>query len=193
MSAAQAMSHAEQADLETDDDDGVSLGEIAAALRERLALPTVGPLVAGVLAQGITYLIAPTLTAVTPFMPPQQALSGAAAALAALGPLAGMAGGAGGTRNTGDRNVALMRSVTVSDHLIERFKLMDVYESKFRVDARNDLNKNVRISLGKKDGLINVAVDDTSPQQAAEVRLQVTRGSLTDSAPEVRQIGRAHV
>ena len=169
MSAAQAMRHAEQADLEADDDDGMSLGRIVAALRERLALLTVAPLVAGALALGITYLIAPTFTAVTTFMPPQQAQSGVASALAALGPLAGLAGGAVGASNTGDRYVALMQSVTVSDRLIERFKLMEVYESKFRVNARKDLSKNVRIVLGKKDGLIKVEVDDTSPQRAADI------------------------
>ena len=126
MSAAQAIGHAEQADLEAHaEDEGMTLGEMGAALRERLVLLTVAPLAAGVLALGITYLIAPTFTAVTTFMPPQQAQSGAASALAALGPLAGLAGGAIGTSNTGDRYVALMQSVTVSDRLIERFKLME--------------------------------------------------------------------
>jgi len=170
MSAAQAMSRAEQTELEeADDDEGMTLGEMVAALRERLILLTVGPLVVGALALGITSLIAPTFTAVTTFMPPQQSQSGAAAALAALGPLASLAGGAGGASHTGDRYVALMQSVTVSDRLIERFKLMEVYESKFRVDARKALSSSVRISLGKKDGLIKVEVDDTSPQRAADI------------------------
>ena len=170
MSAAQAMNQAAQADQEADvEDEGMTLGEMGAALRERLVLLTVGPLAAGVLALGITYLIAPTFTAVTTFMPPQQAQSSAASALAALGPLAGLAGGAVGASNAGDRYVALMQSVTVSDRLIERFKLMDVYESKFRVDAQRELSANVRISLGKKDGLIKIEVDDTSPQRAADI------------------------
>ena len=170
MSAAQAMSHAEQADLEADaEDEGMTLGEIGAALRERLVLLIVGPLAAGALALGITYVITPTFTAVTTFLPPQPPQSSAASALAALGPLAGLAGGAVGASNTGDRYVALMQSVTVSDRLIERFKLMEVYESKFRVDAREALSSSVRISLGKKDGLIKVEVDDTSPQRAADI------------------------
>lgn len=168
MSAEQAMNRAEQADLEADDD-SMSLGEMVAALRERLVLLTVAPLLAGALALGITYLIAPTFTAVITFMPPQQSQSGVASALAALGPLAGLAGGAVGATNTGDRYVALMQSATVSDRLIERFKLMEVYESKFRVDARKALSSSVRISLGKKDGLIKVEVDDTSPQRAADI------------------------
>jgi capsular polysaccharide biosynthesis protein len=194
MSAAQALSRAEQAELEVDaDDEGMSLGEMGAALRERLALLIVAPLVAGVLALGVTYLIAPTFTAVTTFMPPQQAQSGAAAALAALGPLAGLAGGAGGSSNTGDRYVALMQSVTVSDRLIERFKLMEAYESKFRVDARKVLSGNVRISLGKKDGLIKIEVDDTSPQRAADIAnryvdelRQVTAGLAVTEAQQRR-------
>ena len=170
MSAAQALGSAAQAGLDADaEDEGMTLGEMAAALRERLVLLTVGPLAAGVLALGATFLIAPTFTAVTTFMPPQQAQSSAASALAALGPLAGLAGGAVGGSNTGDRYVALMQSVTVSDRLIERFKLMEVYESKFRVDARKALSSSVRISLGKKDGLINVEVDDISPQRAADI------------------------
>jgi len=157
-------------DLDADtEDEGMTLGEMGAALRERLVLLTVGPLVAGALALGITYLIAPTFTAITTFMPPQQSQSNAASALVALGPLAGLAGGALGASNTGDRYVALMQSVTVSDRLIEQFKLMDLYKTKFRVDARKTLSSSVRISLGKKDGLIKVEVDDTSPQRAADI------------------------
>ena len=151
------------------EDAGMTLGEVASALRERLTLLTLGPLAVGLVALSCTYLIAPTFTAVTTFMPPQQAQSGAASALAALGPLAGLAGGAVSTANPGDRYVALMQSVTVSDRLIERFKLMEIYESKFRVDARKSLASNVRISFGKKNGLIDVEVDDASPQRAADI------------------------
>jgi len=166
----QTMNESGPTDLDADtEDEGMTLGEMGAALRERLVLLTVGPLVAGALALGITYLIAPTFTAITTFMPPQQSQSNAASALVALGPLAGLAGGALGASNTGDRYVALMQSVTVSDRLIEQFKLMDLYKTKFRVDARKTLSSSVRISLGKKDGLIKVEVDDTSPQRAADI------------------------
>ncbi len=156
-------------DLAEDDDTGMSLGEIWVALRAHLKLLTIGPLAAGLLALGVTYLIAPTFTAVTTFMPPQQAQSSAATALASLGSLAGLAGGGAGLGSPGERYVALMQSVTVSDRLIEQFKLMEAYEEKFRVDARKSLASNVRIALGKKDGLITVEVDDQSPQRAADI------------------------
>lgn len=152
-----------------DDEPGISLGELVNALRGHLKLLIFGPLAVGLLALGITYLIPPTFTANTTFMPPQQAQGAAASALASLGSLAGLAGGVAAVRNTGEQYVTLMQSVTISDRLVERFKLMEVYGAKYRVDARKVLAANVRITLGKKDGMISVAVDDTSPQRAAEI------------------------
>lgn len=155
--------------LAEDDESGMSIGEILGVLREHLKLLTLAPLAAGLLALGITTLIAPTFTAVTTFMPPQQSQSSAASALASLGSLAGLAGGAAGISTPGERYVALMQSVTVSDRIVDQFKLMEVYDAKFRVDARKGLATNVRITLGKKDGLITVAVDDKSQQRAADI------------------------
>ena len=156
-------------DIDLDDEQGMTLGEMVRALRAHLKLLMIAPLAAGLLALGITSLIAPTFTASTTFMPPQQAQSSAASALASLGSLAGLAGGAAGISSPGERYVALMQSVTVSDRIIEQFKLMEVYETKFRVDGRKALAGNVRINLGKKDGLINVEVDDKVPQRAADI------------------------
>ena len=62
---------------EDDDDSGMSISEMLGVLREHLKLLTIAPLAAGLLALGITTLIAPTFTAVTTFMPPQQSQSGA--------------------------------------------------------------------------------------------------------------------
>ncbi len=152
-----------------EDDLGMSSGEMVEALHSQLKLLVFGPLVVGVLALGVTYMIPPTFTASTTFMPPQQAQGAAASALASLGSLAGLAGGTAGVRNTGEQFMALMQSVTVSDRIIEQFKLMDVYETKFRMDGRKELAGNVRIGLGKKDGLITVDVDDKVPQRAADI------------------------
>lgn len=159
---------AERARYEAEDEE-LTLGELLLALRRKWLLLIAVPLFVGALALGVTYLIPPTFTASTTFMPPQQGQSGAAAALAALGPLAGLAGGASAVRTPGDQYVALIQSVTVADRLIEQFKLIEVYDSKYRVDARRDLAKNVRVALGKKDGLITIEVDDTSPQRAADI------------------------
>ena len=156
-------------DLAEDEDSGISISEVVSVLREHLKLLVMAPLAAGLLAMGITMLIPPTFTAVTTFMPPQQAQSGAASALASLGSLAGLAGSAAGISNPGERYVALMQSVTVSDRIVDQFKLMDVYKAEYRADARMGLAANVRIALGKKDGLITVEVDDKSQQRAADI------------------------
>jgi uncharacterized protein involved in exopolysaccharide biosynthesis len=154
------------------DDDGMSLAEVAGLLRARWRLLVAGPLLAGLLTLGGTYLVAPTFTAATTIMPPQQQGSTVAMALSALGPLGGLAGNAGGLRSTGDQYVSLLQSATIADRLIDRFKLQAVYDVKFRTDARKELARNVRVSLGKKDGLISVEVDDEDPKRAAEMANQ---------------------
>lgn len=158
-----------QADYE--EELGMSLSEMWVALRERAKLLILAPLLVGAGAAGITGLIEPTFTATTTFLPPQQSQSqvGAASLLTSLGPLAGLAGGGAGVGVSADRYVGLMKSVTFSDRIVEHAKLIDVYESKFKVDARNDLADRVNITVGKKDGMISVAVDDKSPQRAADI------------------------
>jgi uncharacterized protein involved in exopolysaccharide biosynthesis len=148
-------------------DVGVGLIELATPLVERWKLLVIGPLLAGAVTLGLTYLIAPTFTARTTFLLPQQQQSVAAAALSQLGGLAGLVGGS--ARTPADQYVALMQSVTVLDRLVDQFNLQEAYETKFRVDTRNVLERNSRITVGKKDGLVSVEVDDISPQRAADI------------------------
>jgi uncharacterized protein involved in exopolysaccharide biosynthesis len=149
------------------EDDGLPLYELAAPLLAHWRLLASVTVIAGLLAYGITLLMTPVFTARTTFLPPQQQQSVAAAALSQLGGLAGLVGG--GTRTPADQYVALMQSVTVQDRLVDQFKLQEVYETKFRVDTRKVLEQSTRITVGKKDGLVSVEVDDTSPQRAADI------------------------
>jgi uncharacterized protein involved in exopolysaccharide biosynthesis len=126
-----------------------------------------------VLAGGAGFFVASMLpewfSAKTVMLPPQQQQSAATAAVAQLGALAGLAGSIGGLKSPADQYVALMESATVGDRIIDQFKLIDVYKVDFRVDARNRLSRSVRISAGKKDGLISIEVDDRDPQRAADI------------------------
>ena len=154
----------------SESNEGIDLLEIAIVLVENLKPLIIGPLVAGAVSLGVTYLLPPTFTARTTFAPPlQQQSIAAASALAALGPLAGLVGGAGGMKNPADQYVALMQSTTVQDRLIDQHKLMQVYRARFRFEARDELRDKVRVSLGKKDGLITVEVDDEDPERAASL------------------------
>lgn len=154
----------------SESNEGIDLLEIAIVLVENLKPLIIGPLVAGAVSLGVTYLLPPTFTARTTFAPPlQQQSIAAASALAALGPLAGLVGGAGGMKNPADQYVALMQSTTVQDRLIDQHKLIQVYRARFRFEARDELRDKVRVSLGKKDGLITVEVDDEDPERAASL------------------------
>lgn len=127
-----------------------------------------GSLLVAVVTYGITLLLPPTFTARMSFISPLPQQSSGAAALASLGNLAGLAGG-NAVRNSSDQYVSLMQSVTVSNEIVDKFNLQDVYKTKFKEDARKDLKRFVRIVAGKKDGLISVEVDDVDPQRAADM------------------------
>jgi uncharacterized protein involved in exopolysaccharide biosynthesis len=150
-----------------EDEAGVSLAELAAMLASRWKMITGSAVAAGAIAFGIASLIPPWYSAATVILPPQQQQSSAASAISQLGALAGLAGGLVNVKSPADQYVALMQSTTVSDRIIEQFKLLQVYDEKFRQDARKELKKNVRISVGKKDGLITVEIDDREPHRAA--------------------------
>ena len=150
------------------DEDEISLLDLALVVAENLKLLILGPLVIGLAALGISFAIKPTFTAATQFLPPQQAQSAAAGLLSGLGALGGLAGAAAGLKNPSDQYVAFLKSRVLEDALIDRFKLMERYESEFKQDARKTLESAVKISAGK-DGLIDVEVDDHDPQFAADL------------------------
>lgn len=159
-------SEAQQSTLPEDDD--ISLLDLLQVVVDNLRLLVLAPLVAGLLALGITFAIAPTYTATTKFMPPQQQQSAAAAMLAGLGALGGLAGAASGLKNPADQYVAFLKSRSVQDALIDRFQLTERYDQKFKQDTRLVLEKNVQIAAGK-DGLITIDVDDKDAQFSAQL------------------------
>jgi uncharacterized protein involved in exopolysaccharide biosynthesis len=174
---------------EHEDDEGLSLLDLALPLAQHWKLLLIGPLLAGLVALGITYLMKPIYTSRTVFLPPQQQQSAAAAAVAQLGALSGLVGGAAGLKSPADQYVALLQSTTIADRLVDEFKLMQVHDSKYRFEARKALAKSSRISLGKKDGLITVEVEDTDAPRAAaianryvdELRRLTSQLSLTEA------------
>jgi uncharacterized protein involved in exopolysaccharide biosynthesis len=149
-------------------DDEISLLDLLQTIVDNLRLLVLGPLAAGVLTLGITFLIPPTYTAKTQFLPPQQQQSAAASMLASLGSLGGLAGAAAGLKNPAEQFLSYMKSVSLQDALIERFKLQERYETKTKADTRTTLTANARATSGK-DGLISVEVDDKDPQFAADL------------------------
>jgi uncharacterized protein involved in exopolysaccharide biosynthesis len=165
-----------------------SLLDVLELIAQNWRLLVLMPLAIGLLALGASFLIPPTFTATTKFLPPQQQQSAAAAMLQSLGALGSLAGGAPGLKNPADQFVGFLKSRTVQDALVARFKLTDRYETEYAEDARKELNSNVSISSGK-DGLITIDVDDRDPGFAAqlangyvaELGVLVNRLALTES------------
>jgi tyrosine-protein kinase Etk/Wzc len=115
----------------------------------------------------VSFLLPKVYTARTRIMPPQQNQSlSLTAMMSQLGPLAALAGQGLGLRTPSDIYVAMLKSDTVADALIDRFSLMKVYDSKFRVDARKRLEGSTTVS-STKEGIISVEVDDREPWRAA--------------------------
>jgi uncharacterized protein involved in exopolysaccharide biosynthesis len=115
------------------------------------------------------FLLPKTYTATGKIMAPQQNQSMAATAMVSqLGPLAALVGQGVGLRNPSDIYVAMLRSDTVANGLIDRFSLMSVYNKKLRIDARRRLADRTEISAGK-EGVISISVDDRNPQRAADL------------------------
>jgi uncharacterized protein involved in exopolysaccharide biosynthesis len=158
----------EQAITPAESDDEISLLDLLQTIVDNLRLLILGPLFVGLSALGISFAIAPTFTAQTSFLPPQQQQGMAASMLASLGALGGLAGAASGLKNPNDQYVAFLKSNSVQDALIDRFDLMNRYEAEYRANARKALQAKVQISSGK-DGLITVTVDDKDPQTAADM------------------------
>ena len=150
------------------DDNEISLLDLLQVVVDNLRFLVLGPLAFGLAALGFSFTIPPTFTAKTQFLPPQQQQSAAASMLASLGALGGLAGAATGIKSPADQYIAFMKSVSVQDALIERFKLTEKYEAKLKTDARLALTGSVRIASGK-DGLISVEADDKDPKFAADL------------------------
>ena len=146
-------------------DDEISLIDLAITLAKHKKLIFGAPLITAVIVALISLSIPNSYTATTQILPPQQQ-SGTSAMLSQLGALSSLAGLSSGIKNSNDTYVAMLKSRTVSDNLIRRFKLQAVYRTKLRSDTRKKLEKASAITAGK-DGIIVVKVDDRYPERAA--------------------------
>lgn len=127
------------------------------------------PLALGIVAAIYSLLVTPVYTGTVQILPPQQTQSAAAAVLGQLGAFVGAAGGALGVRQPNEMYVTMLKSRTVADRLIDRFKLDQVFETPLRHDVRLALAGASKIESGGKDGIITIEYNDTDPKRAAAV------------------------
>ncbi|HUF81703.1 MAG TPA: Wzz/FepE/Etk N-terminal domain-containing protein [Burkholderiales bacterium] len=143
-----------------------SLLDLVLVIAEHLRLVVAVPLCVGLVALGVSFLIPPTYTATTKLLPPQQQQGLMSMLASQLGALAGPAAAVAGVKNPSDVYVAMLKSRTIADRLIERFGLHRQNDLKFNEQASNGLRARTRVTSGR-DGLIVVTVDDPSAERAA--------------------------
>lgn len=127
------------------------------------------PVLCGGVALAISLLMTPTFTSTVTIMPPEQQQSAMSAMLGQLGGLASLAGVGGGIKSPSDLYVGLLESRTITDSLINRFKLQERYEKKTVEDTRRELASMRSFNNGKKDGTISVSASDKDPKFAADL------------------------
>lgn len=124
----------------------------------------------------LVFLIPKRYESTARIMPPESSGSSAAlfAALAGrgggeFGSLGSIAASLLGVRTTGPLFVDLLRSATVSNDLIERFQLQQVYGKRYKVDTAKKLARRTTIAEDKKSGVISITVEDSDPQRARDM------------------------
>lgn len=147
-------------------DDEISLLDILIVLATYKKLILGGTGMVALVAMVISLLLPNIYTGTTTILPPQQAQSSASAMLGQL--VGGGAASALGLKNPNDLYVAILKSNSLEDKLIERFALQKRYKLDLMHDVRKELEANTAISTGK-DGLIKIEVSDPDPVIAAAI------------------------
>lgn len=154
----------------SDDQSGISLLSLVLILVQRRRTIAWVTAICALLAILVAFLLPREYTAEVIVLPPQQGSSLSSALgseLGSLGMLAQLTGGGFGLKSPNDMYVAMLKSHTVEDGMVQKFGLAQEYHSKLLSQARTAFANHVTINGNGKDGLIHISVEDRNPQRAA--------------------------
>ena len=150
------------------DEDEINLMDLLLVLAKHNRFIIKFTVLAAVLSVVYVLMQANSYTAKTVILPPQQGASAASMMMAQLGGLGGLVGGAAGMKSPSDLYIGLLKSHTLADSLIARFKLQARFEAKTMEATRDALAGATVIAVGK-DGFITLEYTDKDPQFSATV------------------------
>lgn len=101
-------------------------------------------------------------------LPPQQSNSRLAGFATQLGGLADYVG-LPGTATNGQMMIGILQGDSVVDAIIDRFSLMELYETDIRLNVRRSTLQNLEANEDTKSGIVSVAFMDHDPKLAADI------------------------
>jgi tyrosine-protein kinase Etk/Wzc len=155
-------------------EDDISLLDLFIVLAERKRM-ILWVTLAFALVTAVVSLVLPTrYTATVTLLPPQQNSSLSTQLATQLGSMGGMAalatgGGSSLLKNPNDMYVAMLRSRTVEDAMVDHFGLMQEYHERYPSDGRRAFEHHASVDGSGKDGLIHISVEDHDPRRAEEL------------------------
>jgi tyrosine-protein kinase Etk/Wzc len=126
--------------------------------------------VAFILSLVFSLLLPKMYRATARILPPENDNTGLVPLLArADEPLSGLASSLIGNQSSAALYAGIMRSRSVADAMITKFKLREVYDLKYVEDVREKLEDRSEIEVSRKDQIIIVSVQDRDRQRAADM------------------------
>lgn len=153
-------------------DDEISLLDLLIVFAEQKRIIFVVTAAFAILAIIVSLVLPKRYTATLTLLPPQQNSSMGSALgsqLGSMGGMAALAAGSLGLKNSSDMYVAMFKSRTVEDAMVQHFHLMQEYRARRLSDARKSFESCVTVDGNSKDGLIHISVNDRDPNRAAEL------------------------
>jgi uncharacterized protein involved in exopolysaccharide biosynthesis len=158
-----------QSNQEWDDEDEISLLDLALTVAENLKLLVFGSLGAGIVALTIALIWPNIYTGKASILPPSDSTSAAGLLAGALGGLGGVAGDLAGLKDPGQRYIAYLKSDELRNIIINKYDLQKYYDKDNLFYTRKKLDRNLDISSDKQSGLITIEFDDYDRKFAAEL------------------------
>jgi tyrosine-protein kinase Etk/Wzc len=153
-----------------------------------------------VISAGLSLLMSDIFIPQAKILPPQSSSSISSQLMSQfLGGATSTVSGLLGTTTPADLYVGMLNSRTISDKIIDKFDLANLYKGTLqkylnlemtRVDVREELRDNVTIEADPKSSIITISVEDKDPKKAADMAnafvdnlIDLTNGlAITDAA-----------
>lgn len=151
------------------EEDAISLLDLMLVFARHKKKIILFPFLAACAMAGYSLVVPEIYTASTTLIPSDRKQSSAMAMLSQLGPLAGMAGGAVGGGDT-EVLLTMLKSRRIQDRVITAHQLTQGDEGELTMEqSRGMLSGATLVSLGRKDGVIRISVENESPEKAAAI------------------------